>query len=172
MPYKFTPYTSTTAKSEKRALLNAIDFSNDPIKAEREKALLSKALSFASNHSTQLYSMRDTTGTLKGLLGFVALSASEVLINDSKKPVVLVDLLIVNNKYRSTIYEYLDNSKVSQLLLEYAGSKFYDVREHIGVTYLILYPDGGKENKILVDFYKSRGFSYATNKHEWMYVKL
>ena len=172
MPYKFTPYTASTAKSEKRSLLNAIEFSEDPAKAEREKALLSKALSFASNNSTQLYSMRDTTGKLKGLLGFVALSASEVLIDNSKKPVVLVDLLIVNNKYRATVYKHLDNSKVSQLLLEYAGSKFYDVREHIGVSYLILYPDGGKENKILVDFYKSRGFSYATNNHEWMYVKL
>lgn len=108
----------------------------------------------------------------KDFLGFVALSASEVLIDNSKKPVVLVDLLIVNNKYRSTVYVHLDNSKVSQLLLEYTGSKFYDVREHIGISYLILYPDGGKDNKILVDFYKLRGFPYATNKHEWMYVKL
>jgi len=172
MPYKFTSYTSTTAKSEKRSLLNAIEFSDNPLKAQREKALLSKALSFASNNSTKLYSMRDTTGKLKGILGFVALSASEVLIDDTKKPVILVDLLIVNNRYRSKIYEHLDNSKISQLLLEYAGAKFYDVREYIGVSYLILYPDGGKENKLLVDFYKTMGFSYATNKHEWMYIKL
>ena len=172
MPYTFTPYTAATAKHEKRSLLNAIEFSDNSAKGEREQALLSKALSYASNNSTQLYSMRDTTGKLKGILGFVALSASEVLIDNNKKPVVLVDLLIVNNKYRSTVYEHLDSSKISQLLLEYAGSKFYDVREHIGVSYLILYPDGGQDNKRLVDFYKSSGFSYATNKHEWMYVKL
>jgi len=172
MSYKFTPYTASTAKSQKRSLLNAIEFSDDVYKAQREKALLSKALSFASNNSTQLYSMRDTTGELKGVLGFIALSASEVMIENTKKPVVLVDLLIVNKKYRSTVYKHLDNSKVSQLLLEYAGSKFYEVREHIGVSYLVLYPDGGKENRLLVDFYKSKGFSYATSKHEWMYVKL
>jgi len=172
MSYRFTPYTASTAKSEKRSLLNAIEFSDDYIKAEREKALLSKALSFAANNSTRLYSMRDTTGKLKGILGFIALSASEVLIDDTKKPVVLVDLLIVNNKYRSNVYEHLDNLKISQLLLEYAGTKFYEVREHIGVSYLILYPDGGKKNKILVNFYKTMGFSYATNKHEWMYIKL
>lgn len=109
---------------------------------------------------------------LKGILGFIALSASEVMLDDTKKPVVLIDLLFVNKKYRSTIYEHLDNSRISQLLLEYAISKFYEVREHIGVSYLILYPDGGKENSDLVNFYKSMGFSYATNKHEWMYIKL
>jgi len=172
MPYIFTPYTASTAKSEKRSLLNAIEFSDNPLKAEREKALLSKALSFAANNSTRLYSMRDTTGTLKGILGFIALSASEVLLDDTKKPVVLVDLLIVNNKYRSNIYEHLDNVKISQLLLEYAGAQFYKVREHIGVSYLVLYPDGGKENRVLVDFYKTMGFSYATKKQEWMYIKL
>ena len=74
--------------------------------------------------------------------------------------------------HRSNTYKHLDNSKVSQLLLEYSVSKFYEVREHIGVSYLILYPDGGKENKVLVDFYESMGFSYATDKHEWMYIKL
>ncbi len=78
----------------------------------------------------------------------------------------------MNNNYRSKIYEHLDNSKISQLLLEYAASQFYEVREHIGVSYLILYPDGGKENINLVEYYKSMGFSYATNKHEWMYMKL
>ena len=36
MPYIFTPYTASTAKSEKRSLLNAIDFSDDPIKAQRD----------------------------------------------------------------------------------------------------------------------------------------
>jgi hypothetical protein len=35
MPYIFTPYTASTAKSEKRSLLNAIDFSDDPLKAQR-----------------------------------------------------------------------------------------------------------------------------------------
>ena len=172
MSYIFTPYTASTAKSAKRSLLNAIEFSDDPSKAQREKALLSKALSFAANDSTRLYSMRDTTGKLKGILGFIALSASEVLLDDTKKPVILVDLLIVNNKYRSNVYEHLDNLKISQLLLEYAGAQFYKVREHVGVSYLVLYPDGGKENKVLVDFYKTMGFKYATKKQEWMYIKL
>lgn len=172
MPYKFKSYTSSKAKQEKRALLNAVEFCEDPSKAQREEALLSQALSFAQNSSTKLYTIKDTTSTLKGILGFIALSASDVMIENTKKPVVLIDLLFVTNQCRSTVYEHLDNSKISQLLLEYAVSKFYEVREHIGVSYLILYPERGRENKNLVSFYQSMGFSYATNKHEWMYVKL
>lgn len=172
MPYKFKSYTASKAKQEKRALLNVVEFSNDPSKVQREETLLSQALSFAQNNSTKLYSIKDTTSKLKGILGLIALSASDVMIEDSKKPVVLIDLLFVSNQYRSNIYEHLDNSKISQLLLEYAVSKFYEVREHVGVSYLILYPERGRENKNLVSFYQSMGFSYATNKHEWMYVKL
>jgi len=172
MPYQFNSYSSSKVKSEKRSLLNALEFSNNYTKSQREQALLTKAISYAQNDSTKLYSLRDTSSKLKGILGLVALSASEVIIDKTKKPVVLIDLLFVNNNYRSKTYEHLDNSKISQLLLEYAGSKFYEVREHIGVSYLVLYPDGGKDNTELVNFYKSMGFSYATNKHEWMYIKL
>lgn len=172
MSYKFKSYTASNIKSEKRSLVNAIEFNSDFKKAQREQALLTKALSFAQNNSTKLYSLRDSSSQLKGILGYIALSASEVIIDKDKKPVILIDLLLVNNDYRSKIYQHLDNSKVSQLMLEYAISIFYEVREHIGVSYLILYPDGGKENKVLVDFYKSMDFSYMTNKHEWMYMKL
>ena len=153
MPYKFKSYTASKAKQEKRSLLNSVNFSKDPSKAQREKALLSQALSFAQNNSTKLYTIKDTTSTLKGILGFIALSASDVMIEDIKKPVILIDLLFVTNQYRSTVYEHFDNSKISQLLLEYAVSKFYEVREHIGVSYLILYPEKGRENKNLVSFY-------------------
>jgi len=42
----------------------------------------------------------------------------------------------------------------------------------VGVSYLVLYPDGGSQNKKLVDFYESMNFKFATNKKEWMYIKL
>jgi len=172
MPYQFNSYTSSKVKSEKRSLLNSIEFSTNETKATREKALLNQAISFAGNNGSKLYTIRDTNSVIKGILGFIALSASEVMIDKTKKPVVLIDLLLVNNNYRSKTYEHLDNSKISRLLLEYAASQFYEVRKHIGVSYLVLYPDGGKENIDLVEYYKSMGFSYATNKHEWMYMKL
>lgn len=172
MPYKITSYSSSKVKSEKRSLLNAIEFSNQYEKSDREKALLQQTIALVGNNSTKLYTLKDNSSKLKGILGFIALSASEVLIDKTKKPVVLIDLLLVNNLYRAKEYEHFENTKVSQLLLEYAVAKFYNVQEHIGVSYLVLYPDGGQENTKLVNFYKSVGFSYATDKHEWMYIKL
>ena len=99
MLYRFKSYTSSTIKQEKRSLLNAIEFNDDTTKSEREKALLTKALSFAQNDSTKLYSLRDTSFKLEGTLGYLALSASEVIIDGTKKPAVLIDLLLVHNSY-------------------------------------------------------------------------
>jgi len=172
MPYTITSYSASKVKSEKRSLLNAIEFNDNYTKQEREKALLHQAIALAGNSNTKLYTIKDSSSKLKGVLGFIALSASEVLLDKTKKPVILIDLLLVNNLYRSKEYEHFENTKVSQLLLEYAVTKFYAVQKHIGVTYLVLYPDGGKENTNLVEYYKSMGFAYATNKHEWMYIKL
>jgi hypothetical protein len=58
------------------------------------------------------------------------------------------------------------------LLIEYAIIKAQEVKELVGVSYIALYPDGGKDNIKLIDFYKSLGFDFITNKHEWMYIKL
>jgi len=172
MSYQFISYDDKKVKSNKRALFNVVEFHNDHQRAEREKSLLSQAISYAQNNSTKIYALRDTTSTLKGILGYLALSASEVIINDTKKPIVLIDFLFVNNKYRGKEYPELDNEKVSALLLEYAMTKFYEVREHVGVSYLVLYPDGGSENERLVEFYESMNFKFATSKKEWMYIKL
>jgi len=37
MPYQFNSYSASKVKSEKRSLLNAIDFSNNHTRAKREK---------------------------------------------------------------------------------------------------------------------------------------
>lgn len=172
MSFQFTSYNSKKLKLNKRSLINAIEFHPDRNRANREDALLSQAISYAINGNTKLYTLKDTSSTLKGILGIVALSASEVLIDNIKKPIILIDLLFVNNKYRSKKYECLDNSKISTLLLEYAITKAQEVKELVGISYIALYPDGGKDNLRLVDFYKSIGFDFITNKHEWMYIKL
>jgi len=170
--YSITAHDPKKLKTNKRSLFNVVEFNDDYQRAQREKSLLSQAVSYAQNNSTKLYSLRDSTSQLKGILGFLALSASEVVINDTKKPIVLVDLLFVNNKYRGKEYPQLDNEKVSAILLEFAIEEFYEVREHIGVSYLVLYPDGGRENERLVEFYESMNFKFATSKKEWMYIKL
>ena len=172
MPCQFTSYSPKKLKLNKRSLTHAIEFHNNINRASREEALLSQAISYAINGNTKLYTLKDTSPMLKGILGVLALSASEVLIDKTKKPIILIDLLLVNNKYRSQSYKHLDNSKVSTLLIEYAIIKAQEVQELIGISYIALYPDGGKDNLKLVNFYKSLGFDFITNKHEWMYIKL
>ena len=172
MSYTITAHDPKKIKANKRSLFNVVEFHKDHQRFEREKSLLAQAISYAQNNSTKLYSLRDDSSELKGILGFIALSASEVMINDTKKPIVLIDLLFVNNNYRGNKYPQLDNEKVSAILLEFAIEEFYEVREHIGVSYLVLYPDGGSENEKLVKFYESMKFKFATDKKEWMYIKL
>lgn len=172
MSYKFTKYEAKTVKLNKRSITYAVEFHEDHIRKQREEALFSQALSYAQNGNTKLYSLKDTTKELTGILGLIALSVSEVQIEKTKKPVALIDFLFVNNKYRSKTYHHLDDSKVSTLLIELAISKAMEASDILGISYLILYPEGGKDNVKLVEFYKSIGFDFLTNKHEWMYIKL
>ena len=116
--------------------------------------------------------MRDDTKQLKGILGFIALSASEVIICEAKKPTVLIDFLFVNNRYRSKTYPQFSDAKISTVLIEFAIATALEVSKLLGVSYLVLYPEGGKENIRLVEFYKMIGFEFMTKKHEWMYLKI
>ena len=74
MPYQFNSYSASKVKSEKRSLINAIEFSSNHAREEREKALLSQAISFAGNNGSKIYTIKDTSSILKGVLGFIALS--------------------------------------------------------------------------------------------------
>ncbi|MCF6310558.1 MAG: hypothetical protein L3J19_08840 [Sulfurimonas sp.] len=58
------------------------------------------------------------------------------------------------------------------MLLYYAIQRAIEISQTVGIRYLILRPDGGKENKKLVTFYEAMEFRYMTNKYEWMYLKL
>jgi len=84
MPYTITSYSASKVKSEKRSLLNAIEFNDNYTKQEREKALLHQAIALAGNSNTKLYTIKDSSSKLKGVLGFIALSASEVLLDKQK----------------------------------------------------------------------------------------
>ena len=172
MPLSFTKYSPSYISANKRSLLASVDFHAEPKREIRERALLSQAISYAQNKSTKLYSLRDNSKQLTGILGFIALSASEVIINDTKKPSVLIDFLFVNSKYRSKTYTQFENVKVSTILIEFAIAKALEASELLGISYLILYPEGGKKNVKLVDFYKSIGFDFMTHKQEWMYLKI
>ena len=53
------------------------------------------------------------------------------------------------------------------MLLYYAIQRAIEISKIVGVRYLILRPDGGKENEKL----KSMEFCYMIDRYEWMYPK-
>lgn len=165
----FKQFSSSTCKKSKRLIIDSFEF--HPIRGEREKAILSQIFSDAALGNTLIAGIADSTKTIKGYLGLIALSVGELELDDKTFPSVIIDYLFVDNRHRNLIYEHLGD-KVSKMLLVYAIQAAVEISKLAGVRYLILRPDGGKEHKNLVSFYESMKFRYMTDKHEWMYLKL
>ncbi len=165
----FKQLSSSSCKKSKKIILDSFEF--HPTRGNREKAILSQIFTDASLGNTQITSITDTTKTLNGSLGLVALSVGELELDDRTFPSVIIDYLFVDYKHRNKIHKHLDQ-KVSKMLLIYAIQTAMEISKLAGVRYLILRPDGGKEHQNLVSFYESMEFKYMTDKHEWMYLKL
>ena len=165
----FKQLSSSSCKKSKKIIIDSFEF--HPTRGNREKAILSQIFTDASLGNTQITSITDTTKTLNGSLGLVALSVGELELDDRTFPSVIIDYLFVDYKHRNRIHKHL-GEKVSKMLLIYAIQTAMEISKLAGVRYLILRPDGGKEHQNLVSFYESMEFKYMTDKHEWMYLKL
>ncbi len=165
----FKQLSSSSCKKSKKIIIDSFEF--HPTRGNREKAILSQIFTDASLGNTQITSITDTTKTLSGSLGLVALSVGELELDDRTFPSVIIDYLFVDYKHRNRIHKHL-GEKVSKMLLIYAIQTAMEISKLAGVRYLILRPDGGKEHQNLVSFYESMEFKYMTDKHEWMYLKL
>jgi len=159
----FIKFESKTLKREKRAILNHLDFDN-----EKEHILISHIIKEAINKNTILYALKDSSKTLKGILGLIALSASKIEFYKSQKPTITIDLLFVSKKFRKQQFQHFNNQKISEILLEFAVSQSYQTQKIIAVRYLILYPYN--QEKKLISFYKKFGFLHLDK--EWLYLKL
>lgn len=167
--FSFQTLSSQSCKKSKNTIVDS--FTYHPERGKREKAILEQILRDGANSNTKITVISDSTGAIKSKLGLVALSAAELELDKKKFPALSIDFLFVDNQHRSVVYEYL-NVQVSHMLLFYAIQEAISIAERIGLRYLILRPDGGKESENLVKFYKSMRFKYMTEKHEWMYLKL
>ncbi|WP_294965090.1 hypothetical protein [Sulfurimonas sp.] len=165
----FKQLSSSSCQKSKQMIADS--FSYHPTRGQREKAILMQTLSDASLGNTLITKVTDSTKSITGTLGLVALSVGKLELEDKSFPSVIVDYLFVDYEHRNKIYEHLEE-KVSTSLLYYAIQIAEEIARLAGVRYLILRPDGGKENKKLVAFYESMEFRYMTDKHEWMYLKL
>lgn len=82
-------------------------------------------------------------------------------------PVVQVDYLFVDFRYRKIIIEDIKNT-VSKYLLLFAVNVSENIKQTIGVKYLALYPDA--QSDTLISHYKEMGFN-VLNKY-WLVIKL
>jgi len=136
----------------------------------REREILSQTFIDASLGNTKITTIHDDNKAVDSRLGLIALSNGSLELDDKVFPAIIIDYLFVDKRYRGQ-YEDSD-TKVSQMLLYYAIQRAIEISQIVGIRYLILRPDGGKENEKLVVFYESMEFRYMTEKHEWMYLKL
>ncbi len=146
-------------------------FEFHPKRGEREKAILHQTFIDAGLNNTQITTVMDNSKVLTGPLGLVALSVGKIDLDDKAFPAIIIDYLFVDYQHRKKTYEHLEE-KISQMLLYYAIQTSIEISKLAGVRYLVLRPDGGKENKKLVSFYTSMKFKYMTEHNEWMFLKL
>lgn len=145
-------------------------FEYHPQRGIREKEILSQTFIDASLGNTKITIINDENKTIKGKLGLIALSNGSLELDDKILPAIIIDFIFVDYRFRGDYKNF--ETKVSQMLLYYAIQKAIEISKTVGIRYLILRPDGGKDNKQLVAFYESMEFRYMTDKHEWMYLKL
>ena len=163
--YSFKQLSSSSCKKSKGIILDSFEYHS--LRGNREKEILSQTLIDASLANTKITTIRDINNNK---LGLIALSNGSLELKDKLLPAIIIDYIFVDSRYRAN-NKILD-IKVSQMLIIYAIQKAIEISQTVGIRYLILRPDGGKENKKLVSFYESMKFQYMTDKHEWMYLKL
>ena len=140
-------------------LLNDVELSPNSDQAQREKSFTEDICKRVQKAGTVLYLLKHEEVTL----GFIALSASSI----DDFPSLQVDYLFVNNPYRGVELDFLDNTKTSNYLIEFAIEMATELQENVGLRYLVLLPD----NDRLQSIYKDMGFQVLP-KNEWMFIKL
>ena len=145
-------------------------YDQDEIRSQREELLLKQTIKDATKKRTKVYRLYDKSA--KKTIGLIALSTSRL----DDKPALLIDYIFIANVYRKKS----DNFSFARLLISYAFDKGLILQEEVGLSNLILYPDG--EHLNLIKYYKKTyGFQEIREKvlvqnkaknEKWMYLPL
>jgi len=127
-------------------------FRNFETNTIREKELIDSMILKVKKSDSVIYLLQLN----QQYIGFIAVSASKLLVDLEGIPSIEVNYLFVDKKYRKKEFQKLNNLKASLFLLGVIQEIVLDLKTQIGIRYLILYPD--KQNKSLTDFYTKIGF--------------
>jgi len=166
--YSFKQLSSQSCKKSKNLIIDS--FSYHPVRGIREKEILAQTFVDAYLGNTKITMISDNRKDKDSKKGLIALSNGSLELDSKALPAIIIDYIFVDYANRGKNNEM--DMKISEMLLFYAIQRAIEISKIVGVRYLILRPDGGKENVKLVSFYKSMEFRYMTDKHEWMYLKL
>lgn len=172
MELELLAYSTRTLKSNKDFLTKTA-FQKHPntTRQKLEKNLIDEVVKYGIKEKTKVYKVMDKTGTLDKIIGMVALSASKIEVDKNAViPCAELDLLYINNLYRKTKYEAIENRTLGEELLLTIISLVAELSKSIGIKYLILIPLGQVEE--LKNFYKQFGFETMPTQKDWMYLKI
>ena len=98
------------------------------------------------------------------ICGFIGLSSSRV----DNIPCLHMDYLFVKEEYRKIIYAELDNKKISEYLISISMALAMEVKEKIGLRWLVLNPDNDELEKFYIDSFKF--VKHKTKKEKLVYL--
>ncbi len=145
--------------SYKVKLLQSLNFHTDLNRATRERGLLEEIIKLTQKNKTILYLLVKEDE----ILGLIALSASSI----DEMPVIQVDYLFVDYKYRKQKIDEIETT-TAKYLLSFTIDTAENIKQTIGLKYLALYPDAQSDK--LISHYKDMGFN-VLNKY-WLVIKL
>jgi hypothetical protein len=83
-------------------------------------------------------------------------------------PCLHMDYLFVKEEYRKIIYTELDNKKISEYLISISMALAMEVKEKIGLRWLVLNPDNDELEKFYIDSFKF--VKHKTKKEKLVYL--
>jgi hypothetical protein len=98
------------------------------------------------------------------ICGFIGLSASKI----DSIPCINIDYLHVVEKYRKNIFENLNNQKISEFLISFSIKKAVDIKNSVGLRWLILTPDNEELEKYYIDSFEFT--KYKSKKDDVVYL--
>ncbi len=146
-----------------KRLLEKFHLSSDINQKERETLFIEHICNNVKKSKSVLYVL-----SLDGQnLGLIASSVTSV----SDYPCIQIDFIFTDKRYRGKKIKELDNLKVSEFLIDLIITEAREIKQKVGLKYLILLLD----NEELIPLYKDLGFNIfrnKRNKNNYMYLSV
>lgn len=141
-------------------LQKLINLTND----DRQKQFIKALYKGCQNSDTVIYYLSIDND----ICGMIGLSASRV----DNIPCLHIDYLFVKEEYRKNIYENLNNKKISEYLISLAISLATEIKEKMGLRWLVLNPDNSELEKFYIDSFKFTKYKTSKDKLIYLFIAL